>query len=75
MEVQNMIEVTKVTKDMLIGEIINIDRGIAPILLEVGMHCLGCPSSQVESLQDACAVHGRDADEVADKINAYLAAK
>lgn len=66
---------TKVTKDMLIGDILRIDMAIAPILMEVGMHCLGCPSSQMESLDDACVVHGKDSDEVVEKINAILAAK
>jgi len=64
-----------VTKDMLIGDILRIDGSIAPILMGVGMHCLGCPASQMESLEDACAVHGMDADEVAEQINAYLAEK
>lgn len=65
----------KVTKEMLIGEILSVDMGVAPILMEVGMHCLGCPASQMESLEDACAVHGMDPDAVAEEINAYLAAK
>ena len=64
-----------VTKDMLIGDILRLDGSIAPILMEVGMHCLGCPSSQMESLEDACAVHGMDAADVEEKINAYLATK
>lgn len=63
---------TKVTKDMVIGEILRIDANVAPILMESGMHCLGCPSSQMESLEDACTVHGVDADAVADKINAFI---
>jgi len=67
--------VSQITKEMLIGEILQIDMGIAPILMGVGMHCLGCPSSQMESLEDACAVHGMDADEVIEQINAYLTAK
>jgi len=64
-----------VTKDMLIGDILRIDMDLAPILMEAGMHCIGCPSSQMESLEDACDVHGVDADEVAERINGYLANK
>ena len=52
-----------VDKSMIIGEIIQINPSFVPILMNSGMHCLGCPSSQVESLEDACAVHGIDADE------------
>lgn len=67
-----MSEKTMITKDMLIGDILRLDSGLAPILLEMGMHCLGCPSSQMESLADACMVHGVDADEMAAKLNAGL---
>ena len=52
----------KVTKDMLIGQLITLDPNIAPILMRAGMHCLGCPSSQMESLEEAAMVHGMDAD-------------
>ncbi len=62
-----------ITKDMLIGDILRIDSNLAPILLEVGMHCLGCPSSQMESLEDACAVHGMDVNVVLEKLNSQLA--
>lgn len=65
----------KITKDMLIGDILQLDEGTAKFFFEMGMHCLGCPSSRGESLEDACAVHGVDADEMLDKINAYLADK
>ena len=64
-----------ITKDMTIGDILRIDEGFVPILLETGMHCLGCPSSQAESLEDACAVHGTDVNAIVAKMNAYLAAK
>lgn len=64
-----------ITKDMLIGDIMRLDNGLAPVLMEIGMHCLGCPSSQRESLADACMVHGVDADEVAAKLNAKLGAQ
>ena len=62
-----------VNKEMVIGEIIRLDAGIAPILMQTGMHCLGCPSSQMESLEDACAVHGMDVNVLIDQINTYLA--
>lgn len=61
-----------ITKDMLIGDILRIDSNLAPALLEIGMHCLGCPSSQMESLEDACAVHGIDVNEVVAKLNGQL---
>lgn len=65
----------KVSKDMLIGELIQIDQGIIPILLNAGMHCVGCPSAQGESLAEAAMVHGIDADELETTINDYLAGK
>ena len=64
----------KVTKDTLIGEALRMDIDkVAPLLLERGMHCLGCPSSQGESLEEACMVHGVNADELVEKINKALA--
>lgn len=65
----------KVTKDMLIGGMLNEDATIAPILMAAGMHCIGCPASQAESLEQAAMVHGLDADELEAKINEYLANK
>ena len=65
----------KVSKDMLIGQLLQIDANIAPILMRAGMHCLGCPSSQMESLEEAAMVHGIDADLLIAKINALLAAE
>ena len=62
----------KVTKDTIIGEILDMDRTTAPFFLEMGMHCLGCPSARGETLAQACAVHGVDADELVAKINAHL---
>lgn len=61
-----------VTKEMTIGEVMKINTGVAHILMGIGMHCLGCPSSQVESLAEACDVHGKNADEVVAQINAFL---
>ncbi len=65
----------KVTKDMIIADILKLDRGTVPILLGIGMHCLGCPSSSGESLEDACAVHGVDVDKVVKELNDYLESK
>lgn len=66
----------KITKDTLIGELlkINVDD-VAPILLDMGMHCLGCPASQGESIAEACMVHGQDPDALVEKINAIIADK
>lgn len=61
-----------VTKDMCIGDIISIDRGIIPILMEAGMHCIGCPASQGETLEEAVMVHGMELDDLINKINSYL---
>ena len=65
----------KVTKDMLMGDILNTDKAetIAEILMAEGMHCVGCPSSLMESLEDACAVHGIDVEPILAKINAAVA--
>ena len=65
----------QITKQMTIGEILRIDQGVIPILLESGMHCLGCPASRGESIEQACAVHGTDADALVDKINKYFESK
>ena len=59
-----------ITKDMTIGEALVTKPEIAPILMEMGMHCLGCPSSQGESLEEAAMVHGMDVNELMDKIAA-----
>ncbi len=64
-----------VNKEMIICDLIQIDEAIVPILMASGMHCVGCPSAQGESLEEACFVHGIDPDEVVDQINRYLAAK
>ena len=62
----------KVSKDMLIGQLLQIDPNIAPILMRAGMHCLGCPCSQMESLEEAAMVHGMDADLLVQQINDFL---
>lgn len=61
-----------VSKDMTIGQLVNEHPEVAPILFEVGMHCLGCPSAQAETLEEAAMVHGIDADLLVAKINAFL---
>ena len=62
----------KVTSDMTIGELIRMDQNIVPILMRAGMHCLGCPSSQMESLEEAAMVHGMDVDVLVQQINDFL---
>ena len=62
-----------VDKTMSIGDVLNIHRGTARILMEFGMHCLGCPASIAESLEDACAVHGTNVDELVHQLNEFLA--
>ena len=59
-----------ITKDMTIGEILRINPDVAPILMEAGMHCLGCPSAQAESLEEAAMVHGMDISDLMAKIEA-----
>ena len=65
----------KVTKDMIIADVLNLDRGTVPIFLNAGMHCLGCPSSSGESIEDACAIHGIDADKLIDDLNNFFEGK
>lgn len=62
-----------VNKSMSIGEVLNIHRGTARILMEFGMHCLGCPHAVMESLESACAVHGTNVDELVHQLNEFLA--
>lgn len=61
-----------VTKQTLIGDVLDFDRSTAQFFLEMGMHCLGCPASRGESIEQACAVHGVDADQLINKINEHL---
>lgn len=65
----------KVTKQSIIGDVLDYDRGTAEFFLAIGMHCLGCPASRGESIEAACMVHGTNADELVEKLNAYLASK
>ncbi len=61
-----------VTKDTIIGDILDMDESTAPYFLEIGMHCLGCPASRGETLEQACMVHGQDADRLVEKLNAHM---
>ena len=65
----------EITKDTIIGDILDADFDAAPYFLEIGMHCLGCPASRSETIEQACSVHGTDADELVAKLNAHFASK
>ncbi len=62
----------KITKDMLIGDVLDMDRGAATYFFEIGMHCLGCPASRGETIEQACTVHGTDCDALLLKLNAFF---
>lgn len=62
----------KITKDSIIGDVLDAYPDTAPLFLEIGMHCLGCPSARGESIEQACMVHGQSADELVAKINAAI---
>ena len=64
-----------VTKESIIGDVLDFNPGTAKFFFEIGMHCLGCPASRGESIADACAVHGTDADQLVEKLNAFLSAQ
>ena len=61
-----------VTKDSIIGDVLDANRETAPFFLEIGMHCLGCPASRGETIAEACEVHGTNADELVKKLNDFL---
>ena len=63
---------SKISKDMIISDIIQIDANLVPILLNAGMHCIGCASAQGESLEEAALVHGLNPDELVDSLNGFL---
>ena len=65
----------KITKDTIVGDILDLAPEAAPLFLEIGMHCLGCPSARGETVEMACAVHGVDADELLQKINDLIGEK
>ena len=62
----------KIEKETIIGEVLDIAPHAAPLFLAIGMHCLGCPASRGETLEQACAVHGTDVDALLEKLNAHL---
>ena len=64
-----------ITKDSIIGDILDIDPGCAPLFLEIGMHCLGCPSARGETIAQACEVHGEAADKLVRRLKDYFEAK
>jgi len=64
----------KITKDMLMGEILQVNENMAGILVREGMHCVGCPSHMFESLEEAALVHGMDPDTLVARLNAFLEA-
>ena len=64
-----------VTKDSVIGEVLDADIDTAKFFFEIGMHCLGCPASRGETIEQACAVHNTDCDALLEKLNAFLAGK
>jgi hydrid cluster protein-associated redox disulfide domain len=61
-----------ITKDTIIGDILDIDSSVAPFFLEMGMHCLGCPASRGETVEQACMVHGVDCEDLIDRLNLHL---
>lgn len=65
----------EVTKNTLIGDILDYDRSTAEYFLNMGMHCLGCPSARGESIEQACEVHGVDADELVAQLNKHIVGK
>ncbi|MBR3960791.1 MAG: DUF1858 domain-containing protein [Clostridia bacterium] len=65
----------EITKDMCIGDVLDMDTGAAKYFFEIGMHCLGCPSARGETIEQACAVHGTDCDELVANLNDYFGNK
>ena len=66
---------SKITKDMIISDVLNLDRGTATVFMNNGMFCIGCPSASGESIAQACGVHGIDADKLFKELNEYFAQK
>lgn len=64
-----------ITKESIIGDVLDYDMETAQFFFEIGMHCLGCPASRGESIEDACAVHGTDPDKLVSELNAFIAGK
>ncbi|MDY3845449.1 MAG: DUF1858 domain-containing protein [Eubacteriales bacterium] len=65
----------KITKETIIDDVLNFAPDTADFFFEIGMHCLGCPASRAESIEDACAVHGTDADALVKKLNDFIDSK
>ena len=62
----------EITKVMTIGEVLRQNRGTARIFMEFGMHCLGCPHATSETVEEACAAHGTNVDELMHQLNAFF---
>ena len=75
LKLTEVLPMATITRKTTIGEVLAMDMGTAKFFLEMGMHCLGCPSSQGESVEEACMVHGLEPDVLVDKLNAFLADK
>ena len=73
LKTKEVIAMDPVTKDSVIGDVLDADPTTAPFFIEMGMHCLGCPAARGESIEQACQVHGVSCDELVKKINAHLA--
>lgn len=65
----------KITKDMIISDVLKVDAELAPFFFSIGMHCLGCPSASGETIEEACMVHNTDCDELVEKMNNFLEIK
>ena len=65
----------KITKDMIIADVLKVDVELAPFFFSIGMHCLGCPSAAGETIEEACMVHNTNCDALIEKMNAFLEAK
>ena len=64
-----------ITKESIIGDVLDLDRETAPYFLEMGMHCLGCPASRGETIEQACQMHGTDAKTLVERLNAHFSKK
>ena len=69
---KGLVIIMQITKDSIIGDVLDMDAGCAPMFLEMGMHCLGCPSARGESIAEACEVHGADPDKLVKKLREYF---
>lgn len=67
-----VIKMEKITKNTIVADVLKISKDTAPFFLEIGMHCLGCPSATGETIEEACAVHGVDADALVKKLNDFI---